>query len=378
MSFIKEFKRGQKGLNKGISLGKGLKNISDAIGGSHKGTIYGFAGAPKTGKSTLVDYAFVLQPYMHFLKLGKLDLLKIIYFSLEMNKVEKQFSFVAFFLYEDYGIKYIKLPKGKKFKGENRVEMSAKLLRGRVYYDKEEGEEEKDRQIIKIPVATIKIIKLIYNKHIINLFGGVVNKVKKKGVITFVTKRSTREYYETIIHNHAENLGECVYQDDKIIEYKPLNEKVITYIITDHVRKIKLKKGESLKTTVDEYSAMTVEMANLFNFSFIHIIHLNRSIGDMGRKKAAKDRLFPTPDDVKDSGNIAEDCDHLFTLMSPNDDQYNLTYHFGVQIKNQYGHALYPNLKSIHLVQSRHTDFPQHFTCIMLGANKTFKQLKID
>ena len=47
MNLIEEFKKGQAGGNKGLPMGLGLANISNAINGVQRGRIYGIAAAPK-------------------------------------------------------------------------------------------------------------------------------------------------------------------------------------------------------------------------------------------------------------------------------------------------------------------------------------------
>jgi len=78
---------------------------------------------------------------------------------------------------------------------------------------------------------------------------------------------------------------------------------------------------------------------------------------------------------IKATGNLSEDCDYLLTMMNPNDDKYNLKKHFGMEIKDDSGNELYPNLRTIHLVESRHCKYPQHFKTNMIGAYKKFEQI---
>jgi hypothetical protein len=75
--------------------------------------------------------------------------------------------------------------------------------------------------------------------------------------------------------------------------------------------------------------------------------------------------------------NLAEDADYVFTIFNPNDERYKLTKHFGLQIKDSKGNPLFPNMRTIHLVESRHCVFPQHFRADMLGNLKSFKQINI-
>lgn len=47
MNLIEAFKSGQKGANKGLPMGEGLKTISLAINGVQRGRIYTVGAAPK-------------------------------------------------------------------------------------------------------------------------------------------------------------------------------------------------------------------------------------------------------------------------------------------------------------------------------------------
>src|SRR5690606_37783969 len=87
--------------------------------------------------------------------------------------------------------------------------------------------------------------------------------------------------------------------------------------------------------------------------------------------------LYPTAESIKDTGNLSEDADYVFTLMNPNDDKYKLNSHFGLELKDTFDNLKYPDLRTIHLVESRHCEFPMHFKVNMLGGVKEFEQLNI-
>ena len=74
---------------------------------------------------------------------------------------------------------------------------------------------------------------------------------------------------------------------------------------------------------------------------------------------------------------MAEDADYVFTLFNPNDTRYNLKEHFGLKIKDTKNNEFYPNLRTIHLVESRHCDFPKHFKVNMFGNYKSFNTINI-
>jgi hypothetical protein len=120
-----------------------------------------------------------------------------------------------------------------------------------------------------------------------------------------------------------------------------------------------------------------MDLRDICGFTIVNIIHTNRNIASQERIKFAKDQLYPTSDDIKETANLSEDSDYVFTLFNPNDEKYNLKEHFGVKIKDDDNNLYYPNLRTIHLVESRHCFYPLHFKVNMLGNVKSFEKINI-
>lgn len=378
MNFIEEFKKGQAGSNKGLYMGKGLSHISKAINGIQKGRLYGVAGASKSGKSTFVDYAFVIQPFLNAIE--KNIEIEWIYFSFELNRISKEFDFMSYFLNHDYNIDKITLDEGITFtyKGisNNYLYLSPDYLRGRLQDD--------NGNLIKVKNTIVEAMKTVYTNRIIPLFGefDINGNQVKKGLINFCVNRDNPTGLYVYIKNHAIKNGKLLMSDSgnfsRIIGYTPNNPDKYTIIILDHIRKLIRERGFQMKDNVDKTLEYMCEQRDLFNYTFVPIIHTNRSIGDIETIRHAKDELYPNEDSIKDSGNMSEDCDYLFTIFNPNDEKFKLQSHFGFKIKDVKGNPLYLNMRTIHLVQSRHCIFPQHFRTEMIGNLKTFKQLKIN
>ena len=374
MNFIEEFNKGQSGGNKGLPMGKGLINISNAINGIQKGRIYGIAGAPKTGKSTFIDYAFFIQPYL-YCKENNIPI-EWIYYSLEIDRISKEFDFATFFLNYDYGITHIslnnKITKDKK----NKIPLDSDYLRGRVVDD--------NGNVIKVKKSILEMLKQIYSKRIIPIFGEYNKDGLRisKGIATFIEQKDNPTGIYKWLKYHAEKNGKFIMSNNtkfnRIINYKPDNPKKYTIVITDHLRKMIPERNFTTKQTVDKLIEYQVELRNLTGYTFVDIIHTNRSMVDINRLKLVKDMLYPSSETVKDTGNLSEDADYVFTLMNPNDDKYNLKKHFDVVIKDDNGNLLFPNMITIHLVESRHCRYPQHFKVNMKGNLKTFEKLKIN
>lgn len=373
MNFIEEFLKGQKGGNKGLFMGEGLNRISKAINGIQRGKLFGIAAAAKVGKSTFVNYGFVIGPYLYALE-NKINI-EWIYYSLEMSRIDQEFDFAAHFMHNDYKVYNIMLPERVTYKGKNYISLSADYLTGKLQDDNSE--------IIKVNEEIEGYLKEVYTNRIIPLFGkwSANGILEKKGLITFVTSSDNPTGIYKGLLRHATKNGRIIMTGAEGFErptgFVPNDPNKYTIIILDHIRKLIPERGWGKKETIDKMLQYQVILRDLLNYTFVDIVHLNRSIGSIDRLRQFGDLLHPNSDHIKDTGNIAEECNYLFTMFDPNDPRYNLTKHFGENIKDTAGNPLYPKLKSVHLVESRHCYFPQHFRVEMEGGVKSFKQLII-
>lgn len=377
MNIIEKFNQGQQGGNMGLYMGDALVNIYRAIKGVQRAKVYGVAAAPKVGKTTLTDVGFVIEPYIDAIKKG--IEIEFHYFSYEIDRVTKEFDFMCHFLNREYNIEYYLLPDGITVAGQNYVKLEPDLLMGHILDDKE--------QLITVDADLQAKMIEVYSKWIIPLFGEFAqNGVQiKKGVIIFHETKENPTGIRNKLLAYAEKNGQFVYEDSvgsggkvyrRMIGYKPNNPEKFVMIITDHVRKLVLERGFTLKQTVDKYLDYSIEFRNICGFSSVHIIHLNRSISDVKRLQFQDDRIYPTSEDIKDTGNLSEEANYVFTMFNPNDDKYNLSKFFGMKIRDTQKNILYEDLRTVHLVESRHGPYPQHFILSMKGAIKKFVEFK--
>ena len=383
MNFEEKFKQGIRGLNFGLPTG--LNNLDIAIGGVQKAAIYTVAAAPKVGKSSLVNYSFLLSPYLHYLEVlkeGNPDNLEIewIYFSFEMSRLKLEFKFVAFFMDRDYDI--------KTFNWKDEVyPLSSNYIEGKM--------RDNDKTPIIPSEEHQRIVLEIYKERIIPLFGEYDKKGLKikNGMIDFIEKRENptglrnqigdytskngtwikSKYWVTIgKDNNGQDIKE---QREKRESWTPHNPNKYTIIITDHMRKIPRERGFDERQTINKMVEYQVEFRNWCSFTFVDIIHLNRNMNDTNRLKYNSEFIYPLGDDIKGSGNLSEESDYIFTMMNPNDERYNLSKHFGLQIKTTSNDEIYPGYVSIHLVESRDTECPTHFRSILKGTIGSFEEL---
>ncbi len=373
MNLVEEFKKGQSGSNMGLPMGEGLYNISSAVNGVQRSRLYGVAAPPKAGKSTLVDVGFFLEPYLYSLE-NNIPV-EWIYYSLEIDRISKEFDVATFFLFRDFKITHVSLEEGITKDGETEIPLTSDYLRGRVTDD--------NGSLVKVKDSIKNALIEVYNNRIIPIFGefsqGGVQI--KQGVVLFIEQKDNPTGINKYLTYHASQNGEFIKsysgKYSRITGFKPANPDKFTIVIFDHLRKMIPERQWQMKQTVDKMIEYQVELRNLTGYTFVDIIHTNRDMVNQDRLKFAQDMLYPTSDDIKDTGNLAEDADYIFTVMNPNDDRYKLKKHFGIPIRDSQGNELFPDLRTVHLVESRHCKYPQHFKVNMKGNLKNFEQLNI-
>lgn len=362
--FLEELEKGKRGINQGLPTG--LDKLDRAMGGVQRKSMTGIAAAPKVGKTTLTDFAFVLNPILYALE-NNIDI-NYDYFSYEIDRKKKEFDFAAFFLYNDYGLTHF-VHKEKEYPISSRYLMSKML--------------DHDNELIIIQEEHEKLLHSIYENRIVKLFGRYNDYDKKieEGIIDFMDYRENPTGMRNHLINKAMKEGKFMYQEFTVnqngkmikkkypVSYKPDNPEKYRVVITDHLRKLKRERGYSMKENVDKWIEYNVELRNLCEWTFVNIIHLNRGISNVDRLKYNGEFVYPTGDDVKDTGNLSEECDYLLTMMNPADEKYGLKKHFGVNL-----HEV-ENYRSIHLVESRDTECPMHLQAQIVGSQKYFKQL---
>ncbi len=372
-NFKTTFLRGKNGENFGLSTG--IPALNRAINGLQKKCSIGIAAAPKVGKTTLADFAFLISPYLQMLEQERLDDIEWIYFSLEVDRVNKEFSIAAHFMWRDFGV-YEFIYKGVKYV------VSHDYLMGKLVHTNEDG----SLEMVIVSEEHEAMVKEIYRTRIIPMFGEFDEQGKqiRKGKIIFIGQAENptgmRNYliryakqYGTVTGEHyntTDENGNNIVKT-RITGYIENNPKKYTIVITDHVRKLPHERGFKKKENIDKWLEYSTEFVNIYSFTMINICHSNREVGNVDRLKFAGETIYPTEDDVKDTGNLAEESHIFITMFNPNDEKYNLKKHFGVDLTNK----AYPNYKSIHIAQARYVPSPLHIQVNMYGNVLLFTPL---
>jgi hypothetical protein len=373
-NFKTEFRKGQTGINRGLNMGPGLEALNKTLNGVQRGMMYAIAAAPKVGKSTLVNYGFVINTCLDAIK--KQIPIEIIYFSFEMDRIQMEFDFCAHFLEQDFGISEIELLEESTFKGKKTIPISSQFLRGRLQDDQD--------NIIKVTEDLLTKVQTTYKNRIIPFFGEYNENGNQilTGLITFITNKENPTGLRNFLMRNAEQNGSFIYEQykkkgseeifNKLVSYLPTDPNRYCIVVTDTIRKLPRERGFTIKENIDKWLEYTEEIRNLCGYTFAHIIHLNRSLAESENLKLRKDTIYPTSDNIKDTGNVSEVADYVLTMFNPNDEKYNLDTHFGKKIRDKGKEPLYPKLRTIHIAESRHCEYPQHFVVSMTGGSKNF------
>jgi len=344
--FLKEVDDGIAGRNTGLITS--LKKLSKFINNIQKKTYYVIGANQKTGKTAFSDFLFILGPYVMNKNLN----VKYIYFSFEIDLIEKMAKFCAFFMDYKYGI----------YCDSN--------------YILSRGED-------KLSLEHRKLVQDIYNNELVDLFGEYDEEgnLIKEGKIIFFQDKLNPEGIRKYLLNYASNIGKFIYskyninengksiEKQKIAGFVEKDSKLFTFIIVDHVGLLKRERGFSKKENIDKFSEHMVFFRNVCKFSPIAISQFNRDLGKIDRLKFSGEDLQPSIEDFKDTGSLAEDASLVMALFNPTLLPH-LRKHKQYDLKK-----IGKGYRSLHILASRNTPTGVSVSLLLEGKTGNFKEL---
>ncbi len=248
-----------------------------------KGMYFLVAGYTGSAKSTLVESAFILNPYEWWEKYQNQTKtkLKILYFSMERGKDYKILKWTLRKIFIDTGI-YIDIRscEGKR----------------------------------NFPSLTKKEYDLIAQ------YKPYIDGMLQSGVVEIHEHPTNPMHIKKIVDEYAKTVGRM----EKISEYKSVyidnDPNLVTLIIIDHVSLLKAEIREGIrygssKEIIDLASGDCRRFRDLYKFSVINVTQLNRDIANPMRIKAGN--VSVQLEDIKNSGNGAEDSDIVLGIFDP-------------------------------------------------------------
>lgn len=314
------------------------KSMNMAMGGIHPGMYIVVASEQKVGKSTFVNEFFV-----NGLIEANPDLdIEFNIVSTEMPRQDIEAKMITRKLYLDH-----------------RIILSSNYIMGKKLNP--------DGSRVRVSDDHYKLIEKVYKEHVVPISGTYDDdgRLIHKGKINWLSRDNPTGLRNHFIQ-HAKDNGELITETYNVVEdhvpkvmqrtvgYKPHNPSKLVINIVDHMRQLPRERGFSMKENVDKMSEYLVESSRLFKHVNIGVVHLNRWVTvDMLRYYG--DRIKPTSDNIKDTGNLSEDCSVMITMLDPSDAMYKLETHMGYNFKefNNAGKAKY---RSAHIVENRYGD----------------------
>jgi len=345
--FMKKVEEGMQGLNSGLS--SGLERLDSVTNGIQKESIEVWGGRPKSNKTTLIDYRYILSVYEKGVRN-----IKWIYFSYEISIDQKIAKFVAYFMKKKYNVNC----------------SSSYIL-------------SKGHTILTAEHKTM--VDNIYSNEIKELFGEFddYGRQTKKGLIEFIEQRENPTGIRNYLLAYAESKGKFIVEEYKIktagqevkkkklIGYRADDESFHTVILVDHVGKIPTERGFSKKEVIDKLSEYAVELRNFCKWTFVFVSQFNRGLGSVERMKFSGNDLEPTIEDFKDTGNLAEDANIVFGIFNPS--EYN---HLAGTVYNGFDlNLLGKSFRSIKVILSRDTISNLSLGVAVNGGNNAVKEL---
>jgi hypothetical protein len=300
-----EIERGMSGENEGISFGEWRIDQHFQI---RKGGLYLLGGYPGSGKTSLADELFVLQPFDLLKKMNLLSKYRIIYWSMERPKAHKLSKWLSRRIFKEHGV----LIDFKRILG---------------WYNKVAPLTTKELDYVMLELPYI-------DELFETLLAGTFHtgRVNPTGIKKFVDEYAAE-------HGKTEKIGKF----SKV--YIPHDPSIVTFQIFDHIGKLKGESGKTRKQLLDDFSDdCSNDYRDLYGISSLFISQFNRSIANPMRIKNGD--VEPMPEDFKETGDIYEDADIALTIFDPwrykvpDPSGYDLT-----KMKDDDGKKYYRNVK---------------------------------
>ena len=282
------------------------------------------AGGTGSGKTSLVDDMYVLQPYELWKAWkDKTDITyKVLYRSMERTLGQKLTKWACWKLYMDYNI----LLDSDTLLGYRKSKISREVWDAVVscrdwadelldYVDIRDGRTTPD-DVNKWITSHALRNGTLYIANDIGIYEAKTphNYIDLFSEDKFITlKTGDKELVAYVKHNNTD-----LQMRQGSRKYFPNKPKEITIIIEDHVGKI-VAQPDALtdKAKIDKLSSYNSDFRDIFEYSPVAVSQINRAVADINRIKHSNGDLSPILDDVKGTGNLVEDCDLLLTLFNP-------------------------------------------------------------
>jgi hypothetical protein len=331
-----EICNGVVGKNSGIPMGFNRLNKYLGLRKSIYTTIGAAAGC---GKTSLVDCAYVLNPYDWYIKNKNKSKIKfeVIYFSMERKKTYKLAKWLCMKIWTE----------------EKTLITTDELLSWQSTLDKRKQEMAKF--------------------YIDNYF----KEMTESGIVKIIDGQQNPTGIYKYMKAHALSKGKEEELSEFEKRYIPDDDNLITNVVHDHAGKT---KNENIggkydkKLSIDKASEYYCWARDYLGYSPIMINQFNRtSYQDIQFSKKEGGDPDPTVEYWKDSGNVIEDCDVAISLFNPY--KYSLEEYMGYNVNEFTDDAGNNKFRGLKIIKNSYGTDNLRIGLGFLGEVGLFKEL---
>jgi len=285
-------------------------------------------GSTGSGKTSWVDYTFILGPY-HFIRNANTELLEAVkkeihwevnYFSLERKKMFKHAKWISWMIYVDTGQKV----SADQILGWDNDPLTQELYELVNYYSDIIGELLQHVNIYDGKVRIDTIEQLVHSRarklgkfYYTDMEGLYIddNPIPFKTFIDdgVVVKSKIGEHIEI----EFEYKGEVHTLRQHSHKYFLFNPKTFVYFIIDGIGLLGSSNFSDKKSSIDKVSEILADARDKYGFSPVIVSQFNRSIGDTSRQKLHGNDLSPQLEDFQGSSQTSHDADLVLAIFDP-------------------------------------------------------------
>ena len=267
-----------------------FKRFRNTYPGAEKGRYVLITANQKVGKSKLSDFIFMYEPFFYYLEHPDELRLKVIYFTLEINKSDKMNEFYCHLLWR-----------------LNRIRISTNDLKS-VDKDKPLSQEildlldsEKYQYYIN---EFEKIVDFVDNiKHPTGIFSYCKDYALNHGKYVYKNGRHKNELTDE-------------WEDAQVIDYyEPNDPDEYVIIIEDNASNLMSEKGLEIAATITKMSKYNIDLRDKFQFSPVLIQHQAQQQESLDNFKSGK--LKPSPSGLADCKTTIRDINIAISIYSP-------------------------------------------------------------
>jgi replicative DNA helicase len=265
-NLIQTIDDGLSGKNEGLPTG--LDRLDDYFSIKRR-TMVTLAGASGSGKTQLVNQAFITEPFKYCFKNQKK--IKIIHFSMERSIVYTHAKLLSNEIFQQYG-EIISVP----------------LMLG--WY--------KDKKLTSSQRDILVEYESLYDSM-------------EEHISIYQGQKAPDQIY-AIVSKYAEANGKNIKINEYESVYVPNDPEEYVLVVVDHIGLTKKGKYGSKKEAIDTLVEFEQKFRDYYGYAVINVSQINRDLS-----KIAKDTFAPHLDHLKETGNIGEASDCVLTIFDP-------------------------------------------------------------